>query len=102
MMADYCTKFVINTPYFKDGFSYQTGVGGASIASAVSLGKVMRERGIKMGFAVGGMSKGMCDLLDEGLVGMLLDTQDFDTSAGGIGQKTKPSQDQRRCLCESV
>ena len=33
MMADYCTQFVINTPYFKDGFSYQTGVGGASIAS---------------------------------------------------------------------
>ena len=28
MMADYCTKFVVNSPYFKDGFSYQTGVGG--------------------------------------------------------------------------
>lgn len=81
MMADYCTQFVINTPYFKDGFSYQTGVGGASIASAASLGKIMKERGIKMGFAVGGMSKGMCDLLDQGLVGCLLDTQDFDTAA---------------------
>lgn len=81
MMADYCTQFVINTPYFKDGFSYQTGVGGASIASAASLGKIMKEREIKMGFAVGGMSKGMCDLLDEGLVGCLLDTQDFDTAA---------------------
>ena len=81
MMADYCTQFVVNTPYFKDGFSYQTGVGGASIASAASLGKIMKERGIKMGFAVGGMSKGMGDLLDEGLVGCLLDTQDFDTSA---------------------
>ncbi len=81
MMADYCTQVVVNTPYFKDGFSYQTGVGGASIASAVSLGKIMKERGIHMGFAVGGMSKGMCDLLDEGLVGCLLDTQDFDTAA---------------------
>lgn len=81
MMADYCTQVVVNTPYFKDGFSYQTGVGGASIASAVSLGKIMKERGIRMGFAVGGMSKGMCDLLDEGLVGCLLDTQDFDTAA---------------------
>ena len=30
MMADYCTQFVIHTPYFKEGFSYQTGVGGAS------------------------------------------------------------------------
>ena len=81
MMADYCTQVVVNTPYFKDGFSYQTGVGGASIASAASLGKIMKERGIHMGFAVGGMSKGMCDLLDEGLVGCLLDTQDFDTAA---------------------
>ena len=34
-----------------------------------------------MGFAIGGMSKGMCDLLDEGLVGKLLDTQDFDVAA---------------------
>lgn len=81
MMADYCTQVVVNTPYFKDGFSYQTGVGGASIASAASLGKIMKERGIHMGFAVGGMSKGMCDLLDDGLVGCLLDTQDFDTAA---------------------
>lgn len=46
MMADYCTQFVVNTPYFKDGFSYQTGVGGASIASTISLAKVMKERGI--------------------------------------------------------
>ena len=33
LMAEYCTQVVANTPYFKDGFSYQTGVGGASIAS---------------------------------------------------------------------
>lgn len=81
MMADYCTEVVINTPWFKNGFSYQTGVGGASIASAASLGKIMKERGIKMGFAVGGMSKGMVDMLDAGLVGKLLDTQDFDLFA---------------------
>jgi citrate lyase subunit alpha/citrate CoA-transferase len=81
MMADFCTQVVVNTPYFKNGFAYQTGVGGASIASAASLGKIMKERGIKMGFAVGGMTKGMCDLLDQGLVGKLLDTQDFDTAA---------------------
>lgn len=81
MMAEYCTQVVANTPYFKDGFAYQTGVGGASIASAISLGKIMKERGIKMGFAVGGMSKPMVDLLNEGLVGCLLDTPDFDMDA---------------------
>ncbi len=80
-MAEYCTQFVINTPYFKDGFSYQTGVGGASIASTISLTKVMEERGIRMRFGVGGLTKAMCDLLDKGLVDLLLDTQDFDLSA---------------------
>ena len=81
MMADYCTQFVVNTPYFKDGFSYQTGVGGASIASTISLAKVMKERGIRMRFGVGGLTKPMCQLLIDGQVDALLDTQDFDLAA---------------------
>ena len=81
MMADYCTQFVINTPYFKDGFSYQTGVGGASIASTISLAKVMKERGVRMRFGVGGLTKPMCQLLIDGQVDALLDTQDFDLAA---------------------
>ncbi len=81
MMADNCTSFVINTPYFKDGFSYQTGVGGASIASAVALSKIMKERGIRMRFGVGGLTKPMCDILNNDQVDCLLDTQDFDLDA---------------------
>ena len=81
MMAEYCTQVVVNTPYFKDGFSYQTGVGGASIASTISLTRIMKERGIKMGFGVGGLTKPMCDLLDMGMVRLLLDTQAFDLDA---------------------
>ena len=81
MMAEYCTQVVVNTPYFKEGFSYQTGVGGASIASTISLTKIMKERNIKMGFGVGGLTKPMCDLLDDGMVRILLDTQDFDLDA---------------------
>ena len=80
-MADYCTQFVIRTPYFKNGFSYQTGVGGASIASTISLAKIMKERGIRMRFGVGGLTKPMCDLLDNNQVDVLLDTQDFDLDA---------------------
>ena len=80
-MADYCTQFVINTPYFKNGFSYQTGVGGASIASTISLAQEMEKRGIRMGFGVGGLTTPMCDLLERGLVDVLVDTQDFDLGA---------------------
>lgn len=81
MMADYCTQFVIHSPYFKDGFTYQTGVGGASIASTISLGKIMKERGIKMSFGVGGIAGPMCELLEDGLIETLVDTQDFDLKA---------------------
>ncbi|WP_349674174.1 citrate lyase subunit alpha [Lacrimispora sp.] len=81
MMAEYCTQFVTHAPYFKDGFSYQTGVGGASIASTISLAKIMKEKNIRMRFGVGGLTKPMCDLLVNGQVDCLLDTQDFDLAA---------------------
>lgn len=41
----------------------------------------MIEKGIKMSFALGGTSKAICDLMDKGLVGRILDTQDFDQGA---------------------
>ena len=81
MMAEYCTQFVIHTPYFKEGFSYQTGAGGASIASAISLGKIMEERGIHMGLGLGGITTPLSDLLAKGLIRKIVDTQDFDLGA---------------------
>lgn len=81
LMADYCTQFVVHTPYFKDGFSYQTGVGGASIASTISLGKIMEERGITMSLGLGGITTPLCELLEKGLIRTLVDTQDFDLGA---------------------
>ena len=81
MMAENCAKIMAATPYFKDGFSFQTGVGGPSLAVNRYLEDYMRERGIVMGFALGGMGGNICDLMDKGLVRKLLDTQDFDTKA---------------------
>jgi citrate lyase subunit alpha/citrate CoA-transferase len=80
-MAKYCTDVVVNTPWFKNGFSYQTGVGGASIASTQYLAEIMRERDIHMGFGVGGLTKAMCQLLDDGMARVMLDVQDFDLDA---------------------
>ena len=58
-MAKYCTDFVVATPYFKEGFIYQTGVGGASIASTIYLAEVMRQRNIRMGLGLGGIATPM-------------------------------------------
>ena len=81
MMAENCAKVIASTPYFKDGFSFQTGVGGPSLAVNRFLEQYMVEKNIKMSFALGGMGGNICDLMDKGLVGKLLDTQDFDMKA---------------------
>ncbi len=65
----------------KDGFIYQTGVGGASIASTIYLAEVMRRENIHMGLGLGGIATPMVKLLEEGLIGKLVDTQDYDLGA---------------------
>lgn len=81
MMAKRVADVIAALPYFKDGFSYQTGVGGPSLAVNRYLEEKMTEKGITMSFALGGTSKVICDLMDKGLVKHILDTQDFDTGA---------------------
>lgn len=81
MMAENAAKVIAATPYFKDGFSFQTGVGGPSLAVNRFLEEYMVEKNIKMSFALGGTSSSICKLMDKGLVEHILDTQDFDQGA---------------------
>lgn len=81
MMAENVASVIAATPWFKDGFSFQTGVGGPSLAVNRFLEAHMRRENIQMGFALGGTSAAICSLMDKGLVRKILDTQDFDTTA---------------------
>jgi citrate lyase subunit alpha/citrate CoA-transferase len=81
MMADNVAKVIASTPYFKEGFSFQTGVGGPSLAVNRFLEEHMIERNITMSFALGGTSTPICQLYDKGLVKHLMDTQDYDQGA---------------------
>ncbi|MBK2401611.1 MULTISPECIES: citrate lyase subunit alpha [Erysipelothrix] len=81
MIAEYATKCVVNTPWFKDGFSFQTGAGGASLAVTQFLKQPMQEQDIKMSFALGGIVKPMVDMLKEGYIHAIADTQDFDIAS---------------------
>ncbi|MBR3077760.1 MAG: citrate lyase subunit alpha [Oscillospiraceae bacterium] len=81
MMAEDVAKVIAATPYFKEGFSFQTGVGGPSLAANLFLEKFMDERGIKMGWAIGGICGPMVELLKKGKVGKVIDVQDFDLDA---------------------
>ena len=81
MMAENVAKVIASTPYFKEGFSFQTGVGGPSLAANLFLEKFMDERQIKMGWAIGGICGPMVELLKKGKVGKVIDVQDFDLDA---------------------
>lgn len=81
MMAENCAKVMAATPYFKEGFSFQTGAGGPSLAVNRYIESYMTERNIHMSFALGGIGGNICDLQDKGLVKKIIDTQDFDTKA---------------------
>lgn len=81
IIAETATKVLVNTPYFRDGFSFQTGGGGPSLAVTRFLRPHMEARGIKMGFAIGGITKPMVDLLNDGLIRTIVDAQDFDLTS---------------------
>lgn len=78
MIAENCARIMAVTPYFKNGFSFQTGGGGPSLAVSRFIEPLMRERGIKMRWSIGGITAPIVDLLEKGLVDMIVDAQDFD------------------------
>ncbi len=65
----------------KDGFSYQSGAGGISLAVTDFLRDYMIKENIKGSFASGGITGYLTDMLEEGLFTSLYDVQCFDLKA---------------------
>jgi len=65
----------------KEGFSFQTGAGGISLAVADVLKDVMQRRGLVGSFASGGITGYLVDMLEAGLFRTLFDVQCFDLRA---------------------
>ncbi len=81
LLAEQAAKVIINSGYFNDGFSIQTGSGGASLAAVKFIRESMIERGIKASFALGGITAHMVKMHEEGLIDRLIDVQSFDKVA---------------------
>ncbi len=87
LIAEYAAKVITNSPYYKQGFSFQTGTGGASLAVSRFLKEAMINDKITASFALGGITNAMVELLEEGLVEKIIDVQDFDhPSAISLGK----------------
>ncbi len=80
-IADYAAKAIDASGYLKEGFSFQTGAGGASLATAAYLKQIMKKKGIVGSYALGGITGYLVDMLNEGCFRALLDVQCFDLKA---------------------
>ncbi len=81
VMASYAAKVIENSGLLKDGFSFQTGAGGASLAAAKFLKEIMLRDNIKGSFGLGGITGYMVDMLEAGCFQSLMDVQCFDLKA---------------------
>jgi citrate lyase subunit alpha/citrate CoA-transferase len=77
-LAELTAKFCEQTGIIHNGFSFQTGAGGTSLAVSDYFAQIMRKKGIKARFARGGSNKYLVEMLEEGLVDYILDGQTFD------------------------
>lgn len=81
LLAKQAAKVIVNSGYFKEGFSIQTGSGGASLAAVKYIRQSMIDQGIKASFALGGITAHMVKMHEEGLIERLIDVQSFDKVA---------------------
>ncbi len=78
LIAEMAAKFALEAGIVKDGFSFQAGAGGTSLAFAVFLRDIMKKNNIKARFVRGGSTKYLTEMLEEGLTDYILDGQTFD------------------------
>jgi len=77
-LAELTAKFCQAAGIIRDGFSFQSGAGGTSLAVGEYFRKIMREKNIRARFARGGSNTYLVSMLEEGLIEYILDGQTFD------------------------
>ncbi len=77
-MAEHSVDLLCEAGLVRDGFSFQAGAGGTSLAAVKYLGDLMADRGVHGSFAMGGVTRYVVRMLEEGTIGAILDGQAFD------------------------
>ncbi len=80
-LARWAVDVIEASGLLKEGISFQTGTGGASLAAAWFLRDKMQKHKITGSFGMGGVTGAMTELLKEGYFQTVLDTQSFDQQA---------------------
>ncbi|MDQ2694141.1 MAG: citrate lyase subunit alpha [Pseudomonadota bacterium] len=80
-IAKYAAAVIEASGLVQNGFSFQTGAGGTSLAVAANVRELMRRRGVTGSFGAGGITGYFVQMLEEGLLQALFDVQSFDLKA---------------------
>lgn len=80
-IAENTLEFLKESGIIKEGFSFQAGSGGASLATLRNLKVYLQKEKIKGSFMSGGITTDQVELLEANLFNSLLDTQTFDAKA---------------------
>ena len=78
LIAELAAKFVRDVGIMREGFSFQAGAGGTSLAFAIYLREMMLEAGVKARFIRAGSNRYLTEMLEDGLTDYILDGQTFD------------------------
>ena len=78
VMAQTAAKVVEHSGLLVDGFSFQTGAGGATLAGAKFLKDIMIEKGVQGSYIMGGITKYLVEMLQAGCFRTIMDGQTFD------------------------
>jgi citrate lyase subunit alpha/citrate CoA-transferase len=80
-IAETAAEVIRAAGLMKNGFSYQTGAGGTSLAVTRFVRRMMEEAGVVGCFALGGITAPLVEMLRDGLFKKLIDVQGFDLEA---------------------
>ncbi len=78
LIAERTAQFIRDAGIMKNGFSFQAGAGGTSLAFAIYLREMMKEAKVKARFIRAGSNKYLVEMLEQGLTDYILDGQTFD------------------------
>jgi citrate lyase subunit alpha/citrate CoA-transferase len=89
-IAQLAARFVAESGVMGEGWSFQAGAGGTSLAFTALAAKEMLRRGIRSRFVRGGSTSVVVNMLESGLTECILDGQTFDL-AGVQSVRENPS-----------
>lgn len=81
LIAENALKVILASGLYKDGFVFQTGAAGSTLAVARLLLDKMKKDNVRASMALGGITGYMVKMLEEGYVDGLMDAQSFDLDA---------------------